>query len=177
MVTTLPKPKEQTRLWMVYKKSDGSRDKLFIPGWAGELTEEETLRLQEALLADGQLAYSWGWRPGMKRRAITAIERVAMFGDPDNRSANVRLVREFSKKAQEGSESSPAKVKQPVVLAQARPGRRRIETWESELLRMAASGMGVKAIAKALQGRGVEISHATVANRLMELKGQLTLIS
>jgi hypothetical protein len=41
---------------------------------------------------------------------------------------------------------------------------------------MAASGMGVKAISKALRGQGVEISHATVASRLRELKGQLTLL-
>jgi hypothetical protein len=42
---------------------------------------------------------------------------------------------------------------------------------------MAASGIGVKSIAKALRGQGVEISHTTVAARLRELKGQLVLIS
>jgi hypothetical protein len=31
--------------------------------------------------------------------------------------------------------------------------------------------MGVKAIAKALKGLGVEISHSTVANRLREFRG------
>jgi hypothetical protein len=40
---------------------------------------------------------------------------------------------------------------------------------------MAASGMGVKSIAKALQAQGVKISGPTVAARLKELWGQLAL--
>jgi hypothetical protein len=177
MANAATKARETERAWEKYRKPDGSRDKLYEPGWAGELAEEETERLQEALMSDDQLSYWWGWRPGMKRRAVAAIERVAMFGDPESRAHNVKLVREAGRRAKAGNESPTPKVKKPAGLAQARPGRRRIETWESGLLRMAASGMGVKAIAKVLRGQGVEISHATVANRLRELKGQVRLIS
>jgi hypothetical protein len=168
--------REVARPWTVYKKSDGSRDQIYEPGWAGTLDDDEVERLQNALTNDADLARWWGWRPSMKRRSLAAIERAAAYGDPDNRAHNVMLVREFFRRPKEGSESDSAKVKQSVGQAPARPGRRRIETWESDLLRMASSGMGVKTIAKALRGQGVEISHATVANRLRELQGQLTLI-
>jgi hypothetical protein len=43
------------------------------------------------------------------------------------------------------------------------------------MLRLAGTGMGVKTIAKKLQAGGVQISHATVATRLKELRGQLQL--
>jgi hypothetical protein len=95
--------------WMIYKKSDGSRDKLFEPGWSGSLDGGEVERLQEALAKDPDLAYWWGWKPRMKRRAVAAIERVACFGDPEIRSVNVRLVREAARRAQGGSESASLK--------------------------------------------------------------------
>jgi hypothetical protein len=163
--------------WVVYKHKDGSRDKLYEPGWEGTLDDDEVERLQQALATDPNLAYWWGWRPRMRRRAVAAIERVACFGDPEIRSVNVRLVREAGRRAKADTKSAPARVKQSNTPAPARRGRRRIGTWESELLRMAASGMGVKAFSRELRGQGVEISHATVASRLRELKGLLRLIS
>jgi DNA-binding NarL/FixJ family response regulator len=166
----MPK-KDVERPWTLYKKADGSTDKLYQPGWAGSLGEDELERLQKVLAADPDLARVWGWRPSMKRRAVAAIERVAYDGSPDDIAHNRKLVRQFSKKAKEGDEAAPSKVKQPITQPPARPGRPRIESWESELLRMAASGMGVKAIAKALKSQGVQISHATVANRLREFRG------
>ena len=121
MVNPATKTRGQDKPWMVYKKSDGSRDKLYEPGWAGTLDDDEVERLQQALAADKDLAYWWGWRPaGMKRRAVAAIERVAMYGDPDNRSHDVKLVREFSKKAQQGNESPSSCVKKSVDPGSAR---------------------------------------------------------
>ena len=119
MVNAATKTREAQKPWMVYKKSDGSRDKLYEPGFAGTLDDGEVERLQEALAKDPDLAYWWGWRPKMKRRAATAVERVAAHGDPDNRSHNAKLVREFSKKAQQSNESDSAKVKQSIGPAQA----------------------------------------------------------
>jgi hypothetical protein len=92
--------------WDVYRKKDGSRDKLYEPGWAGELTPEETERLQQALATDPDLAYWWGWKPRMKRRAVAAIERVAAHGDPENRGHNVKLVREVGRRAKADTESA-----------------------------------------------------------------------
>jgi hypothetical protein len=166
----MPK-KDVERPWMVYKKKDGSTDRIFEPGWAGALGDDELDRLQKALAADPDLARVWGWRPSMKRRAAVAIERVAANGDPENIAYNRKLVRQFSKKVQEDNEGDFPKVKQSIPPAQPRPGRPRIQSWESELLRMAASGMGCKSIAKALQDQGVKISHATVASRLREFRG------
>jgi hypothetical protein len=165
------------RPWTVYKHKDGSRDKLYELGWAGELTPEEIDCLQDALTKDPGLAYWWGWRPGMKRRAVAAIERVAMNGAPDDRGHNVRLVREAGRRPKVDTESVLARVKKAVIPSPPRMGRRKVEGWESELLRLAGTGMGVHKIAKALQAQGVEISGPTVSVRLRELKGQLRLIS
>jgi hypothetical protein len=163
------------RPWHSYRGEPNWKD--LIPGYAGAVDEQQVAFIQEHLMSDEQLSYWWGWKSrGMKRRALAAIERVAMCGSPEDRALNVRLVREFSRRPKEGVESDSVRVKQSIGQAQARPGRRRIESWEGELLRMAASGMGCKAIAKVLQGQGVVISHATVAARLRELKGQLSLI-
>ena len=175
MTQAPPKPKEQARPWMVYKKSDGSRDKLYEPGWAGTLDDDEVERLQQALTKDSDLAYWWSWKPGMKRRAVEAIKRVAMHGDPDNRSHNVRLVREAGRRANAGNESSDSCVTKLVAPSRPRLGRRRIETWESTMLRLAKEGLELRAIAERLQAEGVDISYRTVARRLEEIRGQLQL--
>ncbi|HZA25720.1 MAG TPA: hypothetical protein VFA32_24510 [Dehalococcoidia bacterium] len=178
MVNLVTKPREAEKRWVVYKHKDGSRDKLYEPGWAGTLDDAEVERLQQALATDRDLARWWGWRPRMKRRAVAAIERVASHGDPDNRAHNVKLVREFSKKGQQGNESLSARVKKSVDPGSARPpGRRKVESWEAEMLRLAGTGLGVHKIAKALQAQGVDISGPTVSTRLRELRGQLRLIS
>jgi hypothetical protein len=170
--------RSQEKPWLVYHKPDGSRDKLYEPGWAGESNSEELASLQEALEKDLDLAWWWGWRRGMKRRAVAAIERVAANGDPENRAANVKLVREFSRKAQASHESASPCVKKSDSPSPPRMGRRRVESWESEMLRLARTGLGVHKIAKELQAQyGVKISGPTVSARLRELKGQLSLIS
>jgi hypothetical protein len=175
MTSTLAKAKGQDKPWRQYNRE--AQHRLLEPGWGDSLDEDEVTYILDRLKADDSLSYSWGFRPRAKRRAISAVERVAMHGDPEIRSVNVRLVREAGKRVKAEAESAPARVKQSVVPAQARPGRKRIESWEGELLRLSASGMGVKRIAKALQAQGVAISHTTVANWLRELKGQLRLIS
>jgi DNA-binding NarL/FixJ family response regulator len=105
------------------------------------------------------------------------IQLVPQVADEGAHQFRLSRILRRSRKPQEDNEDDSLKVKQTGAPAPARPGRRRIKTWESELLRMAASGMGVKTIARVLKGQGAEISHATVANRLREIKGQLRLIS
>jgi DNA-binding NarL/FixJ family response regulator len=122
----------------------------------------------------------------MKRRAAVAIERVAYNGSPDDIALNRKLVREFSRKAPQGNESSSVCVKKSTSPAPPRLGRRKpvprgaekLESWESEMLRLAGTGLGVHKIARALQAQhGVAISGPTVSIRLRELQGQLRLIS
>jgi hypothetical protein len=170
---------------MLYKKPDGRRDKLFEPGWAGELLDEEAERLQQVLLNDASLAWWWGWKPnGMKRRAIEAIKRVAYYGDPECRATNVRLVREAGRRAKEDNESSSASVsKVPTPIAPSsttttlgiqkelplRTGRPKIHGLDREILKLDKQGLGCRRIAETLQAEGASVSPATVARRLAEL--------
>ena len=67
--------------------------RLLEPGWAGEVAPEEFEFVQAELLLDKKLAFRWGFRPGAKRRPEWATCQVAMWGDPDSRTANVALAR------------------------------------------------------------------------------------
>jgi hypothetical protein len=161
-----------------WEKHRGTPDwKDLIPGYAGTLDDDQLAFVQEHLKSDDSLSYWWGFRPGQKRRAAAAVARVTMHGDPDNRAHNVKLVREAGRKPQEGSEGARLCVKKSVAPTPARMGRKKVEGWESEMVRLAGTGMGVQKIARALQAQGVEISGPTVSARLRELKGQLTLMS
>jgi hypothetical protein len=170
MVNAATKLNGQDNPWMVYRKPDGSRDKLYEPGWAGELDSLELSKLQEALSTDPDLAYWWGWRPGMKRRAVDSIKRVAMYGDPESRAHNVKLVREANRRAKADSEDAAVCVTKAVTPPPPRLGRKRIESWETTLLKLANEGKGLRKIAASLQGEGVEISYRTVGRRLQELR-------
>jgi hypothetical protein len=108
------KPKEVEKPWNIYRKPDGRIDKLYQPGWAGALDDEEVERLQQALSTDPDLARVWGWRPSMRRRAVSAIERVAAYGSPDDIALNRKLVREFSRRPKADNESSSPRVKKEV---------------------------------------------------------------
>jgi hypothetical protein len=113
MASTLTKTRgeDKPKPWMVYKHKDGSRNKIYEPAWAGELTPDELELLQDTLANDPDLAYWWGWRPGMKRRAAAAIERVAAAGDPENRAHNVGLVRAATRRPKLDNESPHSCVK------------------------------------------------------------------
>jgi hypothetical protein len=157
--------------WHQYRREPNWKD--LEPGYAGTLDEGQLAYIQDRLKSDDSLSYWWGWRPGMKRRAVAAIERVAMYGDPNNRAHNVKLVREAGRRAKADNESDSAKVTKAGAVSRPRLGRPRIESWESEMLRLSSQGCGVKRIAEKLRGDGVAISHMTVARRLKELRGQL----
>lgn len=82
--------------------------KLLEPGWAGVLDNDEVQFIQERLHQDDELSFWWGFRPGQKTRPEAAIRRIAVDGDPENRTANVRLARINSRIAKLGPESSSA---------------------------------------------------------------------
>ena len=67
--------------------------KLLEPGWGGQLSDEEALFIQYHLARDDKVAFGWGFRPGQKTRPEDGIRRVAMSGDPDSRTVNMRLAR------------------------------------------------------------------------------------
>ncbi len=73
--------------------SELERRKLLIPGWPGELTNEELEYIREALFRDKQLSFRWGFAPSQKTRSTAAILKVAMWGDEDDRLHNARLHR------------------------------------------------------------------------------------
>jgi hypothetical protein len=175
MVNAATKTRDTERPWEKYRGSPDWKD--LIPGYAGAVDEQQVAFIQEHLMSDDQLSYWWGWKSrGMKRRAAAAIERICMSGDPENRSHNVKLVREAGRRPKADCEDAPAKVTKPQSAPPPRLGRPRIAGWESDMLRMAGAGMGVKTIAKKLRDGGMEISHMTVARRLKELRGQLSLV-
>ena len=92
-------PPVRDRPWEAYR-SEGSEHgqdrlhhKLLQPGWGGQLSDDELDFILTKLQADPALSYWWGFRPQTKRRPIEAIKTVAMWGSPDIRSENVKLVR------------------------------------------------------------------------------------
>jgi hypothetical protein len=174
-----PKP------WMVYKHKDGSRDKLFEPGWAGELMPEEIERLQQALHRDPDLSFWWGYRRKAKRRPVDSIKRVALHGSPESRSHNVSLARGANRRAKADSGVGDSCVTKalipppPRLPALSKPkGRYALASLESMMLKLANEGKGLRGIAASLQEEGIAISYRTVGRRLEELRAlQLPLIS
>jgi len=67
--------------------------RLLKPGWAGNLGSDEYEFDRENLNSDPNLAFRWGFKPTSRRRSEEAIRRVAMHGDPDSRTHNLKLVR------------------------------------------------------------------------------------
>jgi hypothetical protein len=90
MVTAPPKP-TRDKPWHQYRREPQYR--LLEPGYAGQLDDGELAYVQARLKADDALSFWWGFRPGQKRRAEAAIQRVAMDGDPETRGNNVKLAR------------------------------------------------------------------------------------
>jgi hypothetical protein len=94
MITTLSKPSASggaEKPWHRYRKEKGW--KLLEPGWGGSLDDDEVQFILSRLQADEALSYWWGFRPRTKRRPVEGIKAVAMWGDPDVRARNVKLVR------------------------------------------------------------------------------------
>ena len=84
-------------------------DRLLGPGWAGDISDDEVVFIQEELLRDRKLAYQWGFAPSRRTRPADAIRRVALEGDPEHRNANVSLTRldtrpNFSPESRPGSQ-------------------------------------------------------------------------
>ena len=66
--------------------------RLLVPGWAGELAQDE-YECRGELSADNKLAYNCGSAPSKKRRPDWAIRQVALAGNPNSRTENLALVR------------------------------------------------------------------------------------
>jgi hypothetical protein len=96
------------RPWDRYKGESGW--KRLIPGWCGELTPEDLDYIQQHLMADRELSFSWGYRPSTKRRTEASIRAVAMHGSDEVRSVNSALVKESSRRAKEDSQSRKQRV-------------------------------------------------------------------
>ncbi len=73
--------------------SNIERRKLLIPGWPGEITNEELEYIREALFREKQLSFRWGFAPSQKTRSTAAIVKVAMWGDEEDRPHNAHLHR------------------------------------------------------------------------------------
>jgi len=73
--------------------SNIEKRKLLIPGWPGELTNEELEYIREALFREKQLSFRWGFAPSQKTRSNAAILKVAMWGHEDDRLHNAHLHR------------------------------------------------------------------------------------
>jgi hypothetical protein len=67
--------------------------KLLEPGWGGYLDDAEVDFILSKLRVDPALAYWWGFRGATRRRPVGAIKSVAMWGNPEVRADNVKLVR------------------------------------------------------------------------------------
>ncbi len=70
-----------------------AKKKLLEPGYWGSLEEEELEFIQKALEKNPKLSFAWGFQPVQKSRAPAAIRRVAMWGDPNDREVNTKVIR------------------------------------------------------------------------------------
>ncbi len=70
-----------------------AKKKLLEPGYWGSLEDEELEFIQKALGNNPKLSYAWGFQPVQKSRAPDAIRRVAMWGDPEDREVNTKVIR------------------------------------------------------------------------------------
>jgi hypothetical protein len=157
--------------WHQYSRE--AQHRLLEPGFGGSLDDDEVVYILDRLKSDDALSFWWGWKPKAKSRAVEAIRRVAMSGSSEVRSLNVKLVREAGRRPKGGNESDSRRVTIEKGVSPPPPRRKRIDSWESDMLEMANQGWGVKRIAQKLRERGMEISHMTVARRLEESRGQL----
>jgi len=60
--------------------SKNDQQKLLIPGWAGELNEEELKYIKGKLFADRHLRAKWGFKRGTGRLSEEKIKLVALYG-------------------------------------------------------------------------------------------------
>ena len=84
--------KTRVRPWEQYRRT---HDYLLLePGWAGVVDDDELAIIQGTLQQDPALSFTWGFRPGQKRRSAVGIRRVAEHGD--------RLHEHLSRRARPG---------------------------------------------------------------------------
>ncbi|MBI4340462.1 MAG: hypothetical protein HY680_11010 [Chloroflexi bacterium] len=80
--------------------------RLLVPGWAGDLSQEEYGFLRASLERSNRLRTLWGYPAGERRLIEEAIRLVARVGDPQDFARNAALVRQCRATAIEGD--SPA---------------------------------------------------------------------
>ncbi len=67
--------------------------RLLEPAWAGNPDSDEYESVRQNLISDANLAFIWGFKRTRRRRPEEAIRRVAIYGNPDSRTDNLKLVR------------------------------------------------------------------------------------
>lgn len=77
--------------WDAYRRE--KQWKLLQPGYGGMLDQDELEYIQGKLRSDAVLSHFWGFKPSMTSRSDASVQRVAEFGSPDERRANVVLAR------------------------------------------------------------------------------------
>lgn len=67
------------------------RQRLLVPGWAGDLSEEELAYIKSQLRESASLRRKWGFRPTAKRLAESRIRAIAKHGRVSHRKASSRF--------------------------------------------------------------------------------------
>ena len=96
MVSAPPKPKPERPPMQqpsLLPEIQGDR-RLLIPGFAGELSDDEFDFTRDQLLRDRHLARLWGFKPSAKRRPEQTIRALAEHGDPSRPRDNAKLARQ-----------------------------------------------------------------------------------
>ena len=81
-----------------------AKKKLLEPGYWGYLEDEELEFIQNSLQNTPKLSYAWGFQPVQKSRSPDAIRRVAMWGDPQDREFNTKVIRGNGRKPTMGKD-------------------------------------------------------------------------
>ena len=91
MALAPPKPTPPRQRFLIPTPAGDPR--LLVPGWAGQIDDDELAFIRYALFRDSKPARLWGFRPSQKARTDEAIRQVALHGDPEMTAHNRGLAR------------------------------------------------------------------------------------
>jgi hypothetical protein len=79
------------RPWLIYRKEP--RYKLLIPGYGGNIDDEEAAFIVKHLTNDTALKLWWGMPPRWRKVPQEVVKRLAMEGSADSLEQNRKLAR------------------------------------------------------------------------------------